>query len=60
MLRYKLGDEAFFKGIQNYLADPQLAFSYAKTQDLQKHLEAVSKVSLDDFFKVWFFGEGYP
>lgn len=60
MLRYKLGDEAFFKGVQNYLADPQLAFSYAKTPDLQKHLEAASDTSLDEFFKDWFYGEGYP
>ena len=60
MLRYKLGDEAFFKGIQNYLADPQLAFAYAKTPHLQKHLEDVSNTSLDEFFKDWFYGEGYP
>jgi len=60
MLRYKLGDEAFFKGIQNYLADPQLAFAYAKTPHLQKHLEDVSDTSLDEFFKDWFYGEGYP
>ena len=60
MLRYKLGDEVFYKGLQNYLADPELAFSYAKTLDLQKHLEAVSGTSLDEFFKDWFYGEGYP
>lgn len=60
MLRYKLGDEAFFKGVQNYLADPQLAFAYAKTPELQRHLEAVSDTSLDEFFKDWFYGEGYP
>jgi hypothetical protein len=60
MLRYKLGDEAFFKGVQNYLADPKLSYSYAKTPDLQRHLEAVSNTSLDEFFKDWFYGEGYP
>jgi len=60
MLRYKLGDESFFKGIQNYLADPQLAFAYAKTPQLQKHLEEVSDTSLEEFFKDWFYGEGYP
>lgn len=60
MLRYKLGDEAFFEGIQNYLKDPQLAFAYAKTPHLQKHLEAAGGTSLDEFFKDWFFGEGYP
>lgn len=60
MLRYKLGDEAFFEGIRNYLADPELAYSYARTPDLQKHLEAVSGEDLDEFFKDWLYGEGYP
>lgn len=60
MLRYKLGDEAFFQGIRNYLADPELAFSYARTPDLQKHLEAASGADLDEFFKDWLYGEGYP
>ena len=60
MLRYKLGDDAFFKAVKNYLADPQLAFSYAKTLDLQRHLEAESDLSLDEFFKDWYYGEGFP
>ncbi|MCK5638636.1 MAG: M1 family metallopeptidase, partial [Flavobacteriaceae bacterium] len=29
MLRYKLGDDQFFQALKNYLADPDLAFSYA-------------------------------
>jgi aminopeptidase N len=60
MLRYKLGDEAFFNGLKNYLADPRLAYSYARTSDLQQHLESVSGEGLDEFFKDWFYGQGYP
>jgi len=60
MLRYKLGDEVFFNGLKNYLADPKLAYSYARTVDLQKHLESVSGKDLEEFFKDWFYGEGYP
>lgn len=60
MLRYKIGDDHFFQGIKNYLADPALAFGYARTKDLQNHLEAVSKIDLTEFFKDWFYGEGYP
>lgn len=60
MLRYKLGDEAFFQALKNYLADPQLAFSYAKTKDLQRHLETESGLSLDEFFKDWYYGQGFP
>ena len=60
MLRYKLGDENFFKAVKNYLSDQQLAFSYAKTDDLKRHLEMVSGTSLTEFFNDWFYGEGYP
>ncbi len=60
MLRYKLGDEAFFDGVKNYLADPQLAYAYARTSDLQRHLEAASGEGLDEFFNDWYYGQGYP
>jgi aminopeptidase N len=60
MLRYKLGDEAFFDGVKNYLADPKLAYSYAHTKDLQAHLELISGEDLNEFFNDWFYGEGYP
>ncbi len=60
MLRYKLGDEAFFNGVKNYLADPKLAYSYAQTTDLQGHLELTSGENLNEFFNDWFYGEGYP
>ncbi len=60
MLRYKLGDLDFFQSIQNYLSDPNLAFGYAKTTDLQYHLENTSGVDLNEFLADWFIGEGYP
>ena len=60
MLRYKLGDTDFFQGIKNYLVDPDLAYAYAKTIDLQNHLEAQSGLDLDEYFADWFMGEGYP
>ena len=60
MLRYKLGDTDFFQALKNYLADPALSYGYAKTQQLQDHLEAESGMDLDEFFADWFMGEGYP
>ena len=60
MLRYKIGDDNFFQGVKNYLADPNLAYSYARTEDLQRHLEATSLLDLDEFFADWFYGQGYP
>ncbi len=60
MLRYKLGDANFFDSLKNYLADPNLAFSYANTIDLQSHLEMVSNEDLTEFFNDWFMGQGHP
>jgi aminopeptidase N len=60
MLRLKLGDELFFQGIKNYLADPKLAYKYAVTTDFQFHLEAVYGSSLSEFFDDWIYNQGYP
>lgn len=60
MLRWKLGDDVFFKAIKRYVTDPQLQYSYAKTSDLQRILEAESGKNLTSFFQQWFYGQGYP
>lgn len=60
MLRFKLGDAAFFQGLKNYLADPALAYNYAVTENLKIHLEAASGVDLDGFFDDWVYKQGYP
>ncbi|MCO6161203.1 M1 family aminopeptidase [Flavobacterium sp. NRK F7] len=60
MLRWKMGDTAFFQAIKNYLADSNLAYKYAITTDLKSHLETVYGSSLDEFFNDWLYGQGYP
>lgn len=60
MLRGKLGDSVFFRGVRQYLNDPALAYSTARTADLQRNLEQVSGQNLTEFFKDWYLGEGYP
>ena len=60
MLRWVLGDQAFFQGLRNYLNDPALAYGYAHTADLKLHLEQASGLSLTTFFQQWYTGEGYP
>jgi len=59
-LRWICGDSVFFAGVRNYLNDPALAHGYARTPDLQAHLEAASGKALDGFFADWYAGEGYP
>lgn len=60
MLRFKMGDTMFFQALKNYLADPNLAYKYAVTTDLQTHLEAVYGQSLTEFFNDWIYNQGYP
>lgn len=60
MLRWKIGDNAFFTACQNYLQDSSLAFGYARADDLKYHLEQTSGQNLDEFFNDWYYGEGYP
>jgi len=60
MLRFKMGDTAFFQALRNYLADPALAYGYAVTTNLQTHLEAVYGQSLTEFFNDWIYRQGYP
>ena len=58
MLRWKLGDNNFFKACRNYLNER--AYSYAITSDLKAHLESVSGQDMTEYFKDWFEGQGFP
>ena len=60
MLRWKMGDAAFFLGIKNYLNDPTLAANYAKTPDFKAHMESVSGLNLTSFFNEWYYNQGFP
>jgi aminopeptidase N len=58
MLRRKLGDSLFWKGIQTYYAT--YAGKNADTDDLRKIMEAVSGADLKDFFQQWLYTPGHP
>jgi aminopeptidase N len=60
MLRWEMGDEAFFKALNAYLDDPALANGYAYTADLQRHIEAAADTTYGEFFADWVYGEGHP
>ena len=51
MLRNKIGDEAFEKGIKNYYR--LYMNSTASTKDFQTEMEKVSRLDLTTFFKQW-------
>src|SRR6185369_9429059 len=58
MLRMRLGDDAFFRGIRNYY------FAHregnATSEDLRSELEKSSGKNLKDFFARWIYGAGHP
>lgn len=60
MLRWEMGDSLFFKGMNNYLNDPSIRFGFASQDKFVKHMEAVTDTSFTEFFKDWYYGEGYP
>lgn len=60
MLRWNLGDEVFYKALKNYMQDDELAFGFARTENLQTHLEEESGLDLTEFFDKWIYKEGFP
>lgn len=58
MLRYVIGDDAFFTGLRNYLEAH--AFQTARTTDFKAAMEAASGRDLTSFFNEWVYGVGYP
>jgi len=60
MLRWVMGNEAFFGACRNYLNDARLKYGFAGTSDLIAHLEAVSGRDLTEFMNDWYYGQGYP
>jgi aminopeptidase N len=58
LLRYKLGDDAFWRGVRLYTTR-----NFGKTvvtNDLQKAMEEASRLSLSGFFEQWVYGTGAP
>jgi len=58
MLRRRLGDEAFFKGLRNYYNAHKSAT--ATSEDLRAALEKASGKNLRQFFAHWVYGSGHP
>jgi len=60
MLRWVIGDNAFFAGIKSYLSDTTLAYKFACSDNFISHMETASDTTLTEFFNDWLYGEGYP
>jgi aminopeptidase N len=58
MLRARLGDEAFFRGIRSYYQAH--ANATASSEDLRLALEKASREDLRPFFARWIYDSGHP
>ena len=58
MLRYNIGDDAFWNGIRSYYE--KYRNSNASSADLQKEMEAASGKDLSTFFEQWLYKAGQP
>jgi len=59
-LRTIVGDSAFFAALCNYLNDFNLAYGFARTENLKAHIESSYGQDLTWYFDDWYTGEGYP
>jgi aminopeptidase N len=60
MLRWEMGDQNFFQGMKDYLTDPAIANGFASQESFVKHMETAADTSFTEFFKDWYYGQGYP
>ncbi|HRD57894.1 MAG TPA: M1 family aminopeptidase [Ferruginibacter sp.] len=60
MLRKTLGDSKFFQALQNYQTDPTLQYKNAFTDDVKRHMEAVTGLDLSEMFSDWVYNIGHP
>jgi len=58
MLRLKIGDLTFWKGIKSYYR--KYGHTKANTQDFKNMMESLSGESLEAFFDLWLYSPGHP
>lgn len=60
MLKWILGDDAFYQAIREYVNRPDLAYNYAVTSDFNASLLQSTGKDFTEFFNDWVYGQGYP
>lgn len=60
MMKWILGDEAFYQLLKDYAANPAFAYNYAKTEDFKNQILVSTGRDFTGFFNDWIYGEGYP
>lgn len=60
MLKWMVGDAAFYQALRDYSSNPNYAYGYATGMDFKSSFEASTGKDFTEFFNDWYFGEGYP
>lgn len=60
MMKWMVGDDAFYQAIRDYNSNPAFAYGYATGMDFKASFEASTGKDFTEFFNDWYFGEGYP
>lgn len=60
MIKWILGDTAFYQALKEYHGRPELAYNYVKTSDFKASLLQSTGKDFTEFFNDWVYGEGYP
>lgn len=60
MVKWILGDNAFYQALKEYHARPALAYNYVKTEDFKASLLQSTGKDFTEFFNDWVYREGYP
>ncbi|MDP2454826.1 MULTISPECIES: M1 family aminopeptidase [unclassified Kaistella] len=60
MMKWILGDAAFYQALKDYHNQPNLAYKYAVTTDLKNTFLQSTGKDFTEFFNDWIYGQGYP
>lgn len=60
MLKWILGDTAFYQALKDYNSNSALAYNYASTTDFKNSLLTSTGKDFTEFFNDWIYGQGYP
>lgn len=60
MMKWVLGDAAFYQALKDYHNQPNLAYKYAVTIDLKNSFLQSTGKDFTEFFNDWIYGQGYP
>lgn len=60
MIKWILGDDAFYQAVKDYHARPNLTYGYASTADFKASFLQSTGKDFTEFFNDWLYGQGYP